>query len=287
MRCLTCGGDMRLQRVRPDEAIAVAGYEIETFACASCGEAEDRHVFRGERASAVSVARVAAAQVAADIAPAQVAPAQVAPAQGSLSHASPSLVSPSLVAPSQVSRAEIASAGIVQVDPVPAARASPEVSTTPMSPAGAAPAQPSVADPALPASAAVAQGFQNEQGQPAAQPGTTKTPQFATSQIAAEGEEAVEMLRRAIEMVRSPVRGGPLRGLTDCRPVPPVVAPGPSRGSGRLIQIRHDPSFDAAYAAEDSRSGLVVLRHQDKVRLRAMCERLGWRIIEDGAPSRR
>jgi hypothetical protein len=100
----------------------------------------------------------------------------------------------------------------------------------------------------------------------------------------ADIDEGSEMLRRAIEMVRNPMRGAPARGLIDARPASPAILAGSMRGRkpGRVVQIRHDPSCVAAYAAKDTRSGLVVLRHQDNVRLRAMCERLGWQVVEEG-----
>jgi hypothetical protein len=156
------------------------------------------------------------------------------------------------------------------------------------------------------------------------------------------------MLRRAIAMVRSPLRGSqPIRGLTDRpksladksatdrsstdtsvtdrsstdtsvtdrsstdtsltdrsstdtsltdksstdkSPTEPLRSPaalaGSMRakkaGSGRIVQIRHDPSYDVAYAAKDTKTGLVVLRHNDSARLRSMCDRLGWQVLEDG-----
>ena len=100
-----------------------------------------------------------------------------------------------------------------------------------------------------------------------------------------EPDEGEEMLRRAIAMVRAPTRGSqPVKGLTEPR-TPSAVAGSmrSQKSTGRVVQIRHDPSYDAAYAAKDTRSGLVVLRHQDSGRLREMCDRLGWQVVEDGA----
>src|SRR5262249_27525642 len=104
-----------------------------------------------------------------------------------------------------------------------------------------------------------------------------------------EIDEGEEMLRRAIAMVRGPVPGSQRsQGVTDHlrTPAPPAALPGSERtkksGSVRVVQIRHDPSYDAAYAAKDTKTGLVVLRHQDSARLRSMCDRLGWQVIEDG-----
>jgi hypothetical protein len=110
--------------------------------------------------------------------------------------------------------------------------------------------------------------------------------------IASEDEldEAEEMLRRAIEMVRGPTRSPKPDAGNDAdaaAAVATVAAPAPSkpapRSPSRIVQIFHDPHFDAAYAAKDATSGLVVIRHQDSTRLRAMCERLGWRVIEGEA----
>jgi len=100
-------------------------------------------------------------------------------------------------------------------------------------------------------------------------------------------EEGEELLRRAIAMVRGPVRSTqPIKGLTDEPRTPAKLAASmrsKTAGISRVVQIRHDPSYEAAYAAKDTKSGLVVLRHQDSARLREMCARLGWEVAEDGA----
>ena len=85
-------------------------------------------------------------------------------------------------------------------------------------------------------------------------------------------DECEILLRRAIEMVRGSTRWSqPTRSLTD-------------RMSGRsllsrVVQIHHDPG-DATYVATDAKSGLCVLRHRDRTRLRAMCDRIGWQVVE-------
>lgn len=83
-------------------------------------------------------------------------------------------------------------------------------------------------------------------------------------------DESEALLRRAIEMVRGPVRAT----MRLKRTTPP-----------RVIEIRHDPSDEAAYAAQDVQSGLIMLRHRDITRLRAMCGRLGWEIADANAAS--
>jgi len=85
-------------------------------------------------------------------------------------------------------------------------------------------------------------------------------------------------LRRAIEVVRGSTRWSqPTRSLTD-------RMPGRSLSS-RVVQIHHDPG-DATYVATDAKSGLCVLRHRDRARLRAMCDRIGWQVVEADIPAR-
>jgi hypothetical protein len=50
---------------------------------------------------------------------------------------------------------------------------------------------------------------------------------------------------------------------------------------GWIIAIRYDPTDDRPYAAMDARTGSVLLRHRDSARLRVMCQRLGWRVVDD------
>ena len=88
------------------------------------------------------------------------------------------------------------------------------------------------------------------------------------SKLSAEADKDIQecegLLNRAIEMVRGQTRRSPTRVLTESRPT-------------RVVQLHHDPG-DAAYVAIDAESGLSVLRHQDSARLRAMCDRIGWRV---------
>jgi hypothetical protein len=91
-------------------------------------------------------------------------------------------------------------------------------------------------------------------------------------------DESEIMLRRAIEMVRGAVRGVGHKaptGLTDS-----ITA---RSSSSRVVRIRYDTSDDPPYVAADAQSGLVVLRHQDRARLRAMCSRLGWQVVDADA----
>jgi hypothetical protein len=77
-------------------------------------------------------------------------------------------------------------------------------------------------------------------------------------------------------MVRGPASGAkPQRAQSIAAKRPP----------GRIVRICHDPSFEPAYAAKDTTSGLVVIRHEDSTRLRAMCDRLGWQVVDSETPA--
>ena len=90
-------------------------------------------------------------------------------------------------------------------------------------------------------------------------------------------DECEILLRRAIEMVRSSTRWShPTRSLAD-------RMPGRSLSS-RVVQIHHDRG-GATYVATDAKSGLCVLRHRDPARLRAMCNRIGWQVLEADIPT--
>src|SRR5262245_22933886 len=177
MRCLACGGEMRLQQTRPDEVISVPGYEVQTLQCVVCRETEHRPVFRSEPSVVAAV------------------PASVG-LLAAMANPGESPLGKSLLAEGEKSEGAFTSA----ITPHLQAR-------------------------------------EPERGDP---------------------DEGAEMLRRAIEMVRSPIRGAPPRGLIDHRQVAPEALAGTVRGDkpARVVQIRHDPSYEAAYAAKDTRSGL-------------------------------
>jgi len=89
-------------------------------------------------------------------------------------------------------------------------------------------------------------------------------------------DEGEEMLRRAIAMVRGPAGGNPNIGIaTGLTGFPP---PKKSPPAGRVVRIAHDVDQEDSYVAADVQTGLVVLPHQDRARLRAMCNRLGWQV---------
>jgi hypothetical protein len=48
MLCISCGTEMRLVRVQPDDTMMVTGFEYQTFECLSCQETERRLTFTRE-----------------------------------------------------------------------------------------------------------------------------------------------------------------------------------------------------------------------------------------------
>ena len=80
-----------------------------------------------------------------------------------------------------------------------------------------------------------------------------------------DAQECEALLKRAIEMVRGRPRRVPTRAVNDPKPA-------------RAVQILFDPD-DATFVAIDAESGLSVLRQHDIARLRAMCDRLAWRVV--------
>jgi hypothetical protein len=99
----------------------------------------------------------------------------------------------------------------------------------------------------------------------------TSTPALAKAD--SDLDECEVLLKRAVEMVRGSTRWSRrTRGLLE-------GMPGRSPTS-RVVQIQHDPE-DATYVATDTKTGLSVLRHRDRARLLAMCDRIGWQVTED------
>jgi hypothetical protein len=103
-----------------------------------------------------------------------------------------------------------------------------------------------------------------------------------------ELDECEALLQHAIEMVRSPA----LIPQEASPPPPPEAspaAPAPSvrslraqmSGPSRFVRIRHAPGALAPYIAEDTSSGLSILRYTDSKHLREMCEWLGWQVIDE------
>jgi hypothetical protein len=100
-------------------------------------------------------------------------------------------------------------------------------------------------------------------------------------------DECEALLRRAMEMVRGTTRSSQITSAPKARSKTPSKLVSSMRAerspaSRIVVQIHRDPQ-KAKYVAQDTTSGLRILRHQDSARLRAMCDRMGWQVIEDGA----
>jgi hypothetical protein len=166
-------------------------------------------------------------------------------------------------------------------EPLPAQLFASEAAAVQLGSLGAEPTEAATAE-IVPAEAVPADSVPLEAASVPLEP----LPEPVSSESSEQIDEDHELLSRAIAMVRSPSGGSrPLKGLTDGLKTAVALA-GTMRDAqaNRVVQIRHDPSCVAAYAAKDTRSGLVMLRHKDSARLRAMCERLGWQVVEDGTP---
>jgi hypothetical protein len=98
-----------------------------------------------------------------------------------------------------------------------------------------------------------------------------------------ELDECEALLQNAIDMVRSPAlspneggAGGRTQSIRSLR----AKISGPSR----FVRIRRDDGDNAGYVAQDTKSGMIVLRYPDSERLREMCEWLGWQVTDAPVP---
>jgi hypothetical protein len=100
-------------------------------------------------------------------------------------------------------------------------------------------------------------------------------------------DEIEVLLKRAIEMVGGPTCHSQVS--TDPGPRTPAALASSMRAkrlrTSRIVQIRRDPQ-ESAYLARDTKSGLVVMRHDNSERLRELCDWFGWQVIDGGMPKR-
>jgi hypothetical protein len=50
--------------------------------------------------------------------------------------------------------------------------------------------------------------------------------------------------------------------------------------TSRIVQIQRDPQ-ETAFLARDTKSGLVVMRHEDSKRLQELCDWFGWQVMAE------
>jgi hypothetical protein len=275
MRCLSCGAEMREVGVVHDESAGAAGYVRQTLQCSGCQEVETRTTL--QRAAAFAAApnkpQASASPVSASRAPLTAPYASGSPSLDIAAAPSAAPTGPGEPMPADpFDAAELLLQRAIEMvrGPVHGTQ-SPKGLTEGLS---AEPIEERSDAPTV----APSQGFVAAAPPPAAEP---------VAQPAAPAENEIDegelLLKRAIAMVRGAAHDRPAAGIA--APAPPARPARPRKAPpGRIVRICHDPNFDPVYAAQDTTSGLVMIRHQDSTRLRAMCERLGWQVVESDAP---
>jgi hypothetical protein len=292
MRCLACGAEMHLMHVVQDETMLVPGYEHRTFMCSACGDIERRLVF------ARDIGQSPTEPVPVHTAP----PISLAPDQQDR------------IPTSGILRRLFAKLRGNQVSVRPAPPMSPAepvtVNTTAHSsvPSEASndlyrlAALPRRAIEMCPGSTCHSQpteSLTDEGPRILAEPASSASVRSgAPTPVSCKSDKNLDeceaLLSRAIEMVRGRTRSSQVEtSVTQASSKTPSKSNSPSKSvstvrvegppaSRIVVQIHRDPQ-KAKYVAQDITSGLRILRHQDSARLRAMCDRMGWQVIEDGA----
>jgi hypothetical protein len=105
------------------------------------------------------------------------------------------------------------------------------------------------------------------------------------SEVDNNPDDTEALLKSAIEMARGSSR--PSQLSTDHGARTPAALASSMRAKrlhpSRIVQIHRDPQ-QTAYLARDTKSGLVVMRHEDSKRLQELCDWFGWQVIDGGKP---
>lgn len=267
MQCLACGAEMWLEHAARDDAIPVPGFERHTFKCVACGDAERRlrfikHVGTSHTERVPSHTHLIS----------RVSTAENERAAGT------SVVRRVFAAVCGVCRA-VGHQLVFRHNKTPRSQ-KVSVSTTPRTlepptePVPASRLELASPNKALPTSSCSTDALS-----------IAIAPSTSVSTVMGEKDldECEALLRRAIEMVRGSTRSSQREtGVTDAESRPELRGSMRAEGSSTsrvVVQIHYD-AHKAKYAAKDSRSGLNVLRHEDRARLRAMCDRMGWHAVE-------
>ena len=91
-----------------------------------------------------------------------------------------------------------------------------------------------------------------------------------------ELDECEALLQNAIDMVRSPTLSPNEGRAQSVRSLRARIS-----GPSRFVRIRHDDGENPGYVAQDTKSGMIVLRYPDSKHLREMCDWLGWQVTDD------
>jgi hypothetical protein len=285
MRCMACGAEMRLVRVVRDDTMMVTGYEHHTLQCSECHEEERRLVFSREG----TPSPVEPAPAATPAPESNTSRTNAAETTANATNASETNVAATNATDANATDTNATETTPAASKPAPAAVPLPCANMLALVAELSATAQ-EAAEPAAPPTTAAAPAAEGASSiiEPSAEAPPSPAPDEPAPVTGAATNDAPApdpgeiLLQRAIALVRSPQRRSLASGgIADDGPVAPAEATVPSRSKrpGRVVQIQRAPD-EAAYVALDTRSGLSVLRHADSTRLRAMCDRIGWQVVE-------
>jgi hypothetical protein len=262
MQCLACGAEMILEQVAGDDTMPVPGFAHHTFMCSVCGDTERRLLFTGDVGS--SRTDPVPLHAAPPISPSSAVENGGAPAPGVMRRVIAKFRGVcQAVEHRLLFRHSSASCSTAWVP------ATPHTSAPPLEPVSVPRAPPTSLRPAEPVSVPTV-------------PSTSVSPE-----IDSDLDECEALLRHAIEIVQGPTRSSQTKtNLIEVSSAPLAQVVSSMRAersptSRIVVQIHYDPQ-KAKFVAKDTKSGLSVLRHQDSARLRAMCDRMGWQVV-DGA----
>jgi hypothetical protein len=275
MKCFICGSEMCLDPTAGEESVSVSGFEHRSFRCPSCGDVEQRLVFRAER----------------DAAP---------PSPGSC-------IQSSAIQPCSTDEQPAAFAAVR----TPAKKVSGiytrlkrllpfrRESAVPPRSTAAAPARDQPLRTSVGGSAAA----------PSIAPRSSHSAECGVGLVEADDslDECEVLLKRAIDMVHGRDSSAEVQTDADLKcevrieessgiALEPTAAPvvvlepeikliaarelEPCSREPVVVEIQYDP-VKGRYAAKDSRTGLLILRHEGRARLQGMCERMGWQILDN------
>jgi hypothetical protein len=265
MRCLACGAEMSLEQVAGDDTMPVPGFAHHTFMCSACGDTERRLLFtRGVGSSHTDPVPL---HTAPPISPPSAVENDGTPTPGVMRRVFAKLWGVCQA----VEHRLLFSHGNASCSTawVPA---TPDTSAPPLEPVSVPRAPPTSLRPAEPVSV------------------PTVASTSVSPEIDSDLDECEALLRHAIEIVQSPTRSSQTKtNLIEVRSAPLAKVVGSMRAESSptsriVVQIHYDPQ-KAKFVAKDTKSGLSVLRHQDSARLRAMCDRMGWQVVDGVATS--
>jgi hypothetical protein len=87
-----------------------------------------------------------------------------------------------------------------------------------------------------------------------------------------------KLIERTIEIGLQPTAAPVIVVEPEIKPIAARELKVPGNQLSRRI---HYDSVKARYAAKNSRTGLLILRHEDRARLKGMCERMGWQVLDE------